>query len=56
MRTLEKIVYLENMVRFVCIKDTAQRRACVADLAALRSEANEHRSYHELNAVVRGRS
>ena len=56
MRTLEKIVYLENMVRFVCINDTAQRRACVADLAALRSEANENRPYHQLNAVVRGRS
>ena len=56
MRTLEKIVYLENMVRFVCASDSAQRRACVAELAALRSEANEHRPYYELNAVVRGRS
>lgn len=56
MNTLKKIVYLENMVRFVCINDTAQRRACVADLAALRLKANESRPYHQLNAIVRGQS
>jgi hypothetical protein len=53
---IKKIVYFEKMVRYVCINDTQQRRACLADLAALRSEANEHRPYRELNAIVRGQA
>ena len=50
---IKKIVYFEKMVRYVCINDTQQRRDCLADLAALRLEANEYRPYRELNAIVR---
>ena len=55
-KAIESIVYLENMVRFVCLNDTQQRRDCITDLMFLRSKANEHRPYHELNAIVRGQS
>lgn len=54
MQAIKRIVYLENMVRFVCTADTAQRRALFAELSAARHAAEEYRPYHELNALVRG--